>query len=537
LGASLVRSRLGVYAERSGEDVTPTFATDELPDPLLVIRDGRVAYANRRACAVLGCTSTELVGSALETVFAEGETERLHELQRQQEAGWAPPETFRLRLLRRAPAGQVLADVRFSGSGDELLVSARDITETSRGEGLVARLAEIAARVSGSGTVDAFLDACEPVFVELRWTVAYSAVGEGATTTPLRILGAADDPIVIYGRSIVGIPLEPARAPIAAEVVRLGRAIFLDNLPTTQESSVREAVVLDGNMRQAHVRRSAWCPVWRAGKMSALLSVAGSDLTEHDFVAVQLLAAQIGATEHAAELQVELVRRERLAAMGELSAVLAHEVRNPLAVIFNALATLKHEGVASTRAKDCVRILDEEAVRLRSVVSEVLDFVHPEAVQLVSVDLHEVVEDVVSAAVQDYACPPPDDTRIMIDVPSDLPSVLADRALLRRALLNLVGNAFCHVPVGGSVRVTGRVEDGDVRLSIFNDGVPIAGDAAPRVFEPFFTTRPQGTGLGLFVVHRTVQLLGGRVELDPTSAGVQFSVVLRRADPGARLAH
>lgn len=522
-------SGFAVYAGASGEDVTTTFAADDLPDPLLVIRGGRVAAANRRACAVLGCASSELVGAELATVFAEGEIERLRELQRQHDAGWAPPETFRLRLLRRAPAGQVLADVRFSGAGDELLVSARDITETSRGESLVARLAEIAARVSGTGTVDDFLDACEPVFVELRWTVAYSAVGEGATTTPLRILGAADDPVVIYGRSIVGIPLEPARAPIAAEVVRHGRAIFLDNLPSTHESSVREAVVLDGNMRQAHVRRSAWCPVWRAGKMSALLSVAGPDLTEHDFVAVQLLAAQIGATERAAELQVELVRRERLAAMGELSAVLAHEIRNPLAVIFNALATLKYESSASDRAKDCVRILDEEAVRLRSVVSEVLDFVHPEAVKLVNLRLQEVVEDVLGAALQDYACPPPDGVRIAIDVPPDLPEVLADRALLRRALLNLVGNAFCHVPVGGTVRVAGRVQEGGVRLTIFNDGAPIARDTAPRVFEPFFTTRPQGTGLGLFVVHRTVQLLGGRVELDPTPEGVQFSVLLRRA--------
>lgn len=506
-----------------------TFAPDDLPDPLFVIREGRITEANRRACEVLGCSSSDLVGADIDAVFAEGEVERLNELQRQHEAGWAPPETFRLRLLRRSPAGRVLADVRFSRVGETVLLAARDITETSRGEHLVGRLAEIAARVSGSGTVDDFLDACEPVFVELRWIVAYSSVGEGAMTTPLRILGAADDPVVVYGRSIVGVALEPARAPIAAEVVRLGRALFLDNLPTTQASRVRDAVSLDGSMRKAHVRRSAWCPIWRAGKMSALLSVAGSDLTEHDFVAVQLLAAQIGATERAAELQTELVRRERLAAMGELSAVLAHEVRNPLAVIFNALSTLKHERDVSDRAKDCVRILDEEAVRLRSVVSEVLDFAHPEAVTLASVDLGEIVDDALGAAVQDYASPPPPDIQITVDVPHELPRVLADRELLRRALLNLFSNAFSHVPAGGAVRVTGAVDEGGVRLTIYNDGAPIARESVPRVFEPFFTTRAEGTGLGLFVVHRTVQLLGGHVVLDPTAVGVQFSVVLRRA--------
>jgi signal transduction histidine kinase len=76
------------------------------------------------------------------------------------------------------------------------------------------------------------------------------------------------------------------------------------------------------------------------------------------------------------------------------------------------------------------------------------------------------------------------------------------------------------------VRVAGVVEKDEVRLTIFNDGSPIAPASAPRVFEPFFTTRPHGTGLGLFVVHRTVQLLGGRVDLDPTPDGVQFSVWL-----------
>jgi signal transduction histidine kinase len=260
--------------------------------------------------------------------------------------------------------------------------------------------------------------------------------------------------------------------------------------------------------------------------VSGLLSVAGSDLTDHDFVAVQLLAAQIGATKRAAELQAELVRRERLAAMGEVSAVLAHEVRNPLAVIFNAVAALARERDASDRVKECTRILGEEASRLRTVVSEILDFARPEAVKLASLDLPGVVREVLEAARVDYACPPPPGVEITIDLPSELPHVSADRELLRRALLNLLGNAFCHVPSGGAVRVAAVREGDEVRLTIFNDGAPIAATAAPRVFEPFFTTRPQGTGLGLFVVHRTVQLLGGRVTLDTTQRGVQFSVWL-----------
>lgn len=500
-----------------------------LPDAVLVADGERITSVNARAEAMLGMGRAALIGEPLATVLAPGELSRLAALAAQQDAGWAPPTTFRLRF-RPPGAREVLSDVRLGRIGAALVVCARDISEERRGVELVSRLAEIVGRLAASAGAEALLDACEPIFIELGWTVAYSAMS-GEITTPLRVLGREDDPIATYGRSIIGRHLEPAQSPIAAEVARTMRPIFLDNLPTLGEQ-FRAATTLDASMREAQVRRSAWCPIFSDGRLSHVLAVAGPDITEHDFVALQLFAAQLGAAMRAAALHAELVQRERLAAMGRMSAVLAHEVRTPIAVVFNALGALKHLEPTPDQT-ELLRIIGEEAQRLRSVAEEVLDFAKPGEPQMVVIDLLTLVGEASSAAMQHPAVPArAAEPTIRMD--ADGRSVRADAELLRGALVNLIQNALSHVSAGGAVRIEAAPTGEEVRLTVYNDGPTIAPEAASQLFEPFFTTRTQGIGLGLFVVRRSVETCGGRVELDATETGTQFSVYLKAAKEGSR---
>lgn len=498
-----------------------------VPEALFVVRDGLVQHANPTAAKMLGATSARaLVGKALDDILGVGERARVEALVEQYLAGWRPPAAFRLRFRNLAENAELLTDTRVATRAGLVILAARDITETTRGEALVRKLADVSAHLGTVGSVDELLDACEPIFLELGWVVAYSAV-RGETTHPLRVIGRDDDPVAVYGRSLLGRALTPEEAPIATEVVRTQRAVFLDNPPTVSApAAVREARRLDESMRAARVRRSAWCPVFRGDELTHVLSVAGEDVTEHDVVALQLFAAQIGAAARAADLRQELVQRERLAAMGEMSAVLAHEIRNPLAVVFNAVSGLKRETL-SPGAAELVGIIDEEAQRLRAVVSEILDFTRGPSAVLSEVDVHEVVASAVAAAEKDPATQRRD-ARVTIDVPDGFPFAHADRELLRRALVNLIVNALCHATPGTEARVVAR-ESGDLlRVSVWNAGMSIPGEAEESLFRPFFTTRDGGTGLGLFVALRAVEACGGAIELDDVPDGAQFSVWMQR---------
>ena len=285
---------------------------DALPDVLFVVREERVVWANEAAVRLLGGA---LVGSTFEDVLAPGERQRLGLLEKQREDGWELPATCRVRFVRRSDN----TDLRFGHRGDALVMSARDVTDVTRAEDLMGTLAEMFARGSTLLDADSLLDATEPIFHALGWIVAFTELVAGGSITR-RIISKPGDPVGDYGHTLVGQRMPYAKTPILAEVVRTGRPIFLDNVPTLMPGVARTAKALGASMERAQLIRSAWCPVRTNGRVTHHLAVTGRDLTEHDFVAVQLFAAQIGAAIHAQALRAELVHKERLAAVGEMAA-------------------------------------------------------------------------------------------------------------------------------------------------------------------------------------------------------------------------
>ena len=492
-----------------------------LPEAVLVVEGERIKWANRPAHAWLG--RGDLGGLPLATVFAAGEAARFARLLRQKEAGWQLPEAFRFAFVH-ADGGERMAELRLSSlpSGEHLL-SARDVTDVKRAERLMGNLALLSSERPLLEGPQALLDASAPIFDALGWTVAFTEITPGGSTT-LRVLSPEHSPVGKYGRSIVDIELPLERTPLVAEVLRRGEPMFLDNALLTDEA--RE---LSARMSEAHLARNAWCPVRDGERISHVLGVTGKDLTEHDFVAVQLFAAQLGASVRLSRLSTELVRKERLAAVGEMAAVLAHEVRSPIGVVFNALGLLRKSKEPDERER-LMEMLTEEAERLKQLVQDLLDFAGPKSAALGPVEVAPLVRSAVEAARLDPAFQEraPD---IVVDLDGLTRPVRASVMLLRRALINLIQNAIQHVKEGRTVRISLADEGAFARIRVYNEGAPIEPDVAARIFEPFFTTKARGTGLGLAIVRRVALELGGRVELEPTQDGVTFALDLAYAEP------
>lgn len=215
-----------------------------------------------------------------------------------------------------------------------------------------------------------------------------------------------------------------------------------------------------------------------------------------------------------ARTQEELVARERLVALGEMSAVVAHEVRNPLGVIFNAVASLKRRG-ATDEQRQLLRIVEEEAERLKRMVSDLLHFAQPRRLTAADVTAEAMVVSAVDAARASLGVA---DEEVAIDLPSGA-TLHCDDRLIRQAIVNLVTNAIQANGRRSPVQVAVRFDDGAALIVVTDDGEGVAKDIVGDVFRPFFTTRASGTGLGLSVVRKIVEAHGGTIALSETPGG------------------
>lgn len=220
-------------------------------------------------------------------------------------------------------------------------------------------------------------------------------------------------------------------------------------------------------------------------------------------------------TDSIARFQREAAQRERLSSLGRLSTVVAHEIRNPLMIIRTALRSLKQGAGHSPEAQAAVADIDEEVTRLNRIVSEVLDFARPIKFDLAPVDVNALCEDAVrAAATGDLPVP------VRLDLDRTLGLLVTDGERIRLALVNLLTNAGHAVQAHGdpadlagrSVRlVTARTANGRTAIDVRDQGVGIAPEDLPRVFDPFFTTRRTGTGLGLAISRNIIEGLGGTI--------------------------
>ncbi len=223
-----------------------------------------------------------------------------------------------------------------------------------------------------------------------------------------------------------------------------------------------------------------------------------------------------------ARTQQQLVHRERLAAIGELAAVVAHEVRNPLGVIFNSVGAIRRMLKDDPQARTIIDILDEEANRLNHIVGDLLDFARPATPALLDERLESILDAAAEAALgESHPC-----VEVLRDYDSALPGLRVDARLIRQAFVNVVLNAVQSMPAGGRLTLRMKNARSGVNVEIGDTGQGIAADVRPRIFEPFFTTRATGTGLGLAVVKRIVDGHRGEIEVTTGESGTTFKLYL-----------
>jgi signal transduction histidine kinase len=270
--------------------------------------------------------------------------------------------------------------------------------------------------------------------------------------------------------------------------------------------ALRDATLVTSSGQEIHVQAST-------SRMRAVGgTVLGAVVTLEDVSDIRALTDQ-------------LIRADRLAAMGELTAGVAHEVRNPLGVIRASVQLLEDSRADSERIREAAGVIKQEIDRLDKVIKALLDFGRPSKPTLVLTNLRSVLEDVILFT--NRFAKQADVTIDLAIEEGDLRPVVGDPDQLKQVFLNLVTNAVQAMDrQGGTIRVTGDSSDDYVVITVADTGPGIAPEDLNKVFDPFFTKRADGTGLGLTIVHRIIDEHDGHIEVESSRQGTTFIVTL-----------
>jgi signal transduction histidine kinase len=231
-------------------------------------------------------------------------------------------------------------------------------------------------------------------------------------------------------------------------------------------------------------------------------------------------------------IEEQLRRADRLAAVGQLAASIAHEIRNPLAAISGSIQVLQEEMQPQGQARQLLDIILREADRLKLITGQFLDYSRPKTPLRKECELVTCLEETVLLLKQQERA----GAEVVVDFdPPELPVVVAaDEDQLRQVFWNISLNAVQAMPDGGTLRIEVRDLPSDpeaplVAVEFSDTGGGIRPEDLERIFEPFFTTKESGTGLGLSIARRVVEELGGRIEVtNRLGEGATFQVILKR---------
>jgi signal transduction histidine kinase len=223
------------------------------------------------------------------------------------------------------------------------------------------------------------------------------------------------------------------------------------------------------------------------------------------------------------EAQDNLLKSQRLAVIGEAAAMVGHDLRNPLQAIVNTLY-LAQKKIGSSSNKELRELLDtisEQVEYMNKIVSDLQDYSRTVKPKLVETDLHGLLNETLSAVRV------PENVKLSVEIEGDMnfPKLMVDAQLMKRVFINLITNAIQAMPQGGQIRVKASEAGGTVSISLHDTGVGISEENLSRMFQPLFTTKAKGQGLGLAVCKRLVEAHEGRITVESAEGrGATFTI-------------
>ena len=319
--------------------------------------------------------------------------------------------------------------------------------------------------------------------------------------------------------AILTVPLTLRQQEIETEVDELDRRVLLAAVlfilaGAAVGYSMAERIADPVNRLTRATRRIA------RGDLDARVLETASDELRTLIEAFNRMAAELR------HQRAELERTHRIAAWAEMARQVAHEIKNPLTPI--QLSAEHLQRIHLDRGKpltpvleECLAVILSQVRLLRQIASEFSAFASSPTAHLTPTSLADLIHEVVTP----YRTGLSDRVTISEDVSKDLPRVNLDRTLFARALTNVIENALHAMPSGGSLAVAAACVDSRVRVSISDTGAGMDADALQRVFEPYFSTKTGGTGLGLPIAKRNVELSGGTISVE-SEKGVGTTVTI-----------
>jgi signal transduction histidine kinase len=345
-----------------------------------------------------------------------------------------------------------------------------------------------------------------------------SFVGEDAIGDFPYMLAAA--PVTLGGRdAILTVPLATRQQEIEQEIDDLDRGVYLAALLFVLLGagigfSMAERIGDPVKRLTRATRRIAH------GDFDARIAVRSADELRRLVDAFNSMAAELK------DQRTQLERTHRLEAWAEMARQVAHEIKNPLTPIQLSAEHLRRVHAdrgepLSPVLENCVETILAQVRLLRQISAEFSSFASSPTPRLAAVSIASLVAEVA----EPYRAGLGGRVHIGIDVPDTLPPVRIDRALVGRALVNIIENALHAIPGRGSIELTARAGDRHVTLSVRDTGMGMDQDALQRIFEPYFSTKAIGTGLGLTIAKRNVESSGGAISV-ASEKGVGTTVTL-----------
>jgi signal transduction histidine kinase len=226
------------------------------------------------------------------------------------------------------------------------------------------------------------------------------------------------------------------------------------------------------------------------------------------------------------ELEASFLTSEKLSAVGELAAGVAHEVNNPLGGILNCLYNFKNKRLSEDRKAEYLDFMKDGIIRVQNIVRQLLDFSQQHVPELALIDINSMIEEMKPLFLHSTN---DGDIKIITNLEHGLKPILADKHQVEQILVNLMLNAIQAVDGNGLIEVSTRSTGGWYCITVSDNGCGITADDMPRIFDPFFTTKGvgKGTGLGLSVSRGIIERHKGRIEVESrVGKGTVFRVYL-----------